>query len=243
MIRIAICDDEQQEIERVHHFLKEYTNKYPQYEISTVTFTAPLELLSYVEEKGGFDVFFLDIYMAGMLGTEAARALRRFDGSGEIVFLTSSRDHAIEAFEVNAAQYLIKPYSESSIFSALDQVMKRLKVDRRHMLKLKTSEGMIRLYSRNVVYTETGKNNFQIIHTIQGEKIEVRMTSTELFELLQPTNYFVRCGVSFNLNLKYIRQIRKDAIVFDSGEQLAYPYRSYPKLKEAFLCFQMSSEE
>lgn len=105
------------------------------------------------------------------------------------------------------------------------------------MITLKTSEGVVRLFSRNVVFTETGRNNYQVIHTLSGEKIEVRMTSTEIFELLLPAKFFVRCGASINLNLKYIRQIRKDAIIFDSGEQLTYPYRAYQKLKEAFLCF------
>lgn len=243
MISIAICDDESLELERAHSFLTRYIQEHPQYEITIVSFSAPLELLCYVKEHGGFDIFILDVYMAGMLGTDAARELRRFDDNGEIIFLTTSRDHAIDAFEVDAAQYLIKPYTESTIFSALDKVLNRLNVERRHIITLKTSEGIVRLFSRNVVFTETGRNNYQIIHTIQGEKIEVRMTSTELFELLLPAKFFARCGVSINLNLKHIRQIRKDTIIFDSGEYLAYPYRAYQRLKEAFLCFQMSTEE
>ena len=243
MIRIAICDDEQQELERAHDFLTKYTQGHPQYEITITSFSAPLELLSYVEAHGGFDIVLLDVYMAGMLGTEAARELRQLDNSGEIIFLTTSRDHAMDAFEVDAAQYLVKPYTESALFAALDKVFNRIKVERRHLITLKTSEGMVRLFTRNVIFTETGRNNYQVIHTIQGEKIEVRMTSTELFELLLPAKIFVRCGASINLNLKYIRQVKKDTIVFDSGEQLTYPYRAYQQLKAAFLNFQMPTEE
>ncbi|MBP1926925.1 DNA-binding LytR/AlgR family response regulator [Sedimentibacter acidaminivorans] len=242
MIKIAICDDELQELERAHDFLAKYIQKKPQYDIQIVTFSAPLELLSYVEKNGSFDIFLLDVYMAGMLGTDAARELRQIDDKGEIIFVTSSRDHAIDAFEVDAANYLIKPYTESNIISALDKVLKRLKVERRHMITLKTSEGIVRIFLRDVVYTETGRNNYQTIHTITGEKIMVRMTATELFDLLLPAKFFVRCGVSINLNLKHIRQIRKDTIIFDSGEHLTYPYRAYKKLKEAFLSFQMSTE-
>ncbi len=243
MISIAICDDESQELEWAHSLLTKYIQTHPQYEITIASFFAPLELISFVEAYGGFDIVLLDVYMAGMLGTEAARELRQLDDGGEIIFVTTSRDHAIDAFEVDAAQYLIKPYTESALFSALDKVLKRISVERRHMITLKTSEGVVRLFTRHVVFTETGRNNYQIIHTLNGEKIEVRMTSTELFELLLPAKFFVRCGASINLNLKYIRQIRKDAIIFDSGEQLAYPYRAYQKLKEAFLCFQMVIEE
>lgn len=243
MIRIAICDDELQELKRAHCFLSKYIKEHPQYEVKIVTFSAPLELLSYVEEHSGFDIFLLDVYMHGMLGTDAARQLRQIGDNGEIIFLTTSKDHSIDAFEVDAAQYLIKPYTEKAFYFALEKVMKRLNIERRHFITLKTSEGVVRLFTRYVVFTETGKNNYQIIHTIKGEKLEVRMTSIELFELLLPAGIFVRCGASINLNLKFIRQIKKDMIIFDSGEQLTYPYRAYKKLKEEFMSFQMDTDK
>ena len=243
MILIAICDDELQELERTYSVLTEYMQKHPQYEITIHSFSTPVELLSYVAEHGGFDILLLDIYMDGMLGTDVARELRQLGDDGEFIFITTSRDHAMEAFEVEAAQYLVKPYNETSIFTALDKVMQRINQDRRVVVTLKTSEGIIRLAIRDVVFTETGRNNYQILHTIQGKKLEVRMTATELFELLAQNKLFIRCGASINLNLKYVRQISKDTITFDTGEHLAYPYRAYQKLKEAFLRFQMFTEE
>ena len=243
MISIAICDDELQELERSNSLLTKYTQEHPQYEIIIHSFSTPLELLSYVAEHGGFDIMLLDIYMAGMLGTDAARELRQLGDKGEFIFITSSRDHAVEAFEVEAAQYLLKPYTESIFIDALDKVLKRIKKEQRVVVTLKTSEGMMRLAIQDVVFTETGRNNYQIVHTIQGKKIEVRITATELFELLSQNKFFVRCGASINLNLKYIRQISKDTITFDTGEHLAYPYRAYQKLKKEFLSFQMFTEE
>ena len=243
MISIAICDDESHELERAHSFLTKYIQEHPQYEITIHSFSAPLELLSYVVEHGGFDILLLDIYMAGMLGTDAARELRQLGDNGEFIFITTSRDHAIEAFEVEAAQYLIKPCTEMGIFAALDKVIQRINRDKRVIVTLKTSEGITRLAIQDVVFTETGRNNYQIVHTIQGKKLEVRMTAKELFELLSQNKFFVRCGASINLNLKYVRQISKDTITFDNGEHLVYPYRAYHKLKEQFLRFQMFTEE
>lgn len=243
MIRIAICDDKIQELELAHSFLARYMQKNPQYQISIVSFSAPLELLCNVEKHGGFDIYLLDVYMAGMLGTDAARELRQLGDKGEIIFLTTSRAHAMDAFEVDAAQYLTKPYAETTFFAALDKVLKRLNIERRHMITLKTPEGTARLFTRSVIFTESGRNNYQIIHTIQGEKIEVRITASDLFELLSPAKSFVRCGASININLRFIRQITKEAIIFDSGEHLTYPYRAFQRLKEEFLRFQMVSED
>ena len=159
MISIAICDDEIQERERAQRFLTRYIQKHPQYEVSIVSFSAPFDLLSYVAKHGGFNILLLDIYMAGMLGTEAARELQQLGDTGEIIFLTTSRDHAIEAFEVDAAQYLIKPYAEANIFAALDRVMQRINRERRVTVTLKTSEGITRIAIRDVVFTATGRNN------------------------------------------------------------------------------------
>lgn len=242
MICIASCDDNVQELERTNSLLTQYMQAHPQYEMKTAAFSAPLEMLSHVEEHGGFDLYLLDIYMAGMLGTDAARELRQLNDTGEIIFLTTSRDHAMDAFAVDAAQYLTKPCGENALFSALDKVIKRLNVERRHSMTLKTSEGMVRLFPRNVVFSESGRNNYQIIHTIQGETIEVRMTASALLDLLAPAKSFVKCGASINLNLRFIRQITKNTILFDTGQRLNYPYRAYPKLKEDFLSFQMSAE-
>lgn len=242
MINIAICDDESEELERVHDFLTRYIKEHKEYEIRIVTFSAPLELISYVVAHGGFDVFLLDIYMDGMLGTDIARQLRQRGEKGEIIFLTTSKDHAIDAFEVDAAQYLIKPYTENAFFLVLDKVLYRIKNERRHMITLKVSGGFIRLFTRDMVFSETGRNNYQIIHTSNGEKVEVRMTSSGLFKMISQTKLFVRCGVSIIVNLKFIRQIKKGTIILDSGEELYYPYRAYKKLKEEFLSFQMSRE-
>ena len=242
MIRIGICDDEKEELERVEYCIRRYKQVRSKYEMSMTTFSSPMELLHHVEKLGGFDIYLLDIYMAGMLGTDTAREIRLMDNNGEIIFLTTSRDHALDAFEVEAVHYLVKPYTENRLFSALDKVIDRMNVERRHMITLKSSEGTVRLSTRDVVYTESGRNNYQIIHTIQGERLEVRMTASVLFDLLSPAKSFIRCGASLNLNLRFIRQITKNLIIFDSGEQITYPYRAYQNLKEEFLQFQMSAE-
>lgn len=243
MIKIAICDDESQQLVYAQELLMKYASEHPQYEIEASIFTAPLELLTCIAEQGGFDVLLLDVYMAGMLGTDAARELRSLGDNAEIIFLTSSREHAIAAFEVDAAQYLVKPYPAEELFKALDKILLRVVGERRADITLKTPEGITRIALRDVVFTETSRNNYQVIHMIQGKKHEVRMTALELFELLSQNKFIVRCGVSLNLNLKYIRQISKEAITLDTGDRLAYPYRAYQKLKDDFLRFQMSAED
>lgn len=240
MIKIAICDDEIKQIENTEDFLTRYQYAHPHIDINVTSFFSPLELLNFVETNGGFEIYLLDVYMDGFLGTETAKQLRQLGEKGEIVFITSSHDHAMEAYEVDAIQYLTKPYSENNFFMVMDKVFNRFCLERRHFIILKTAKGFIRLFTRDVVFTESGRNNYQVIHLFDREIIEVRMTTGELFEFLSPTNYFVRCGASININMKYVRQITKEKIIFDNGEQISYPYRAYQKLKEEFLSFHLS---
>lgn len=243
MVKIALCDDDKKQLELMKDFFAKYKQEHPHIEISIASFVSPLELLTYVETRGGFDIYLLDVYMSGILGTQAAKQLRDLGDKGEIIFITSSRDHALEAFEVEANQYLIKPFVESTLVTLMDKVFERLNLERRHYIHVKTNKGFMRIFTRDIVFTEAGRNNYQLIHLKSKEIFEIRMTSAELFELLTPTNTFVKCGVSISMNLRYIRQITKESIFFDTGEHITYPYRAYQKLKDQFLSFQLSSEK
>ena len=75
MIRVAICDDEPKELEKADGLLKKYAYEHPQSEMKADFFSAPLELLTYISENGGFDVLLLDVYLPGILGTDAAQEL------------------------------------------------------------------------------------------------------------------------------------------------------------------------
>lgn len=238
-MKIAICDDEPLELAGAEKLLMQYSNEHLQYEIKISTFSAPLELLTFISQNGGFDVLLLDIYMSGMLGTEAAKELRSLGDNVEIIFLTTSRQHAITAFEVDASNYLVKPYHSQDLFIALDKVIGRIAINENKTFTLKTSAGITKLSTYEVVFTQTSKNNYQSIHMAKGEVLLTRMTSLELFELLSQDKSFVKCGASFNVNLKYVRYISKDMVLFDTGEKLPIPSRVYAKLKNAFLNYQL----
>ena len=93
MLHIAICDDAPQELERAGSLLKKYACEHMHYEIKIQSFSAPLELLTHVAEKGSFDVLLLDIYMPALLVRSGAGTASQGDKC-QIIFLTTSRDHA-----------------------------------------------------------------------------------------------------------------------------------------------------
>ncbi len=87
MFSIAVCDDEIIEVKRISSLLLEYEKeKNENFEVKT--FQNPNNLIEYVEKNGGFDVYFLDVLMDGLKGTDVAKEIRQKESHSEIIFIT-----------------------------------------------------------------------------------------------------------------------------------------------------------
>jgi two-component system response regulator LytT len=76
------------------------------------------------------DVVFLDVQMPGLTGFEVARQMLEQQASSHIIFVTAYDQHAIEAFEVNAVDYLLKPVDPSRLDLAVQRARRRIQFDR-----------------------------------------------------------------------------------------------------------------
>jgi two-component system, LytTR family, response regulator LytT len=76
------------------------------------------------------DVVFLDVQMPGLTGFEVARRMLDTQNGSQIIFVTAYDQHAIEAFEVNAVDYLLKPVEQARLELAVQRARRRIEVDR-----------------------------------------------------------------------------------------------------------------
>ena len=223
-----------QELERADSLLKKYTREHPQYDIKSVSFSSPLELLAYVAINGGFDILLLDIYMPGVLGTEAALELRNMGDNCKIIFLTTSRDHAIDAFSLDAAHYLVKPYSENEFYSALDRAMDKFTKKDGMSISVKSTVGIHRVELNKLVYSETN-NHHQRLYLLDGRMISTRKSSAELFELLEADPRFYKCGSTYIINMDFIVELSAKHVVFSTGAKIPILSRKYMELKKLYM--------
>ena len=239
MLRIAVCDDMSDERERADNLLKKYACEHPQYGIEIYSFAATLELLSFVSANGGFDLLLLDIYMDGILGTDAARELRDMGDKCQIIFSTTSRDHAIDAFSLDAAHYLVKPYSEKEFFAALNKVIDKLTKKDEVYITIKSTDGISRVDLNKLVYSETD-NHVQKLHLSDGSAIRVRKSSTELFELLEEEPRFFKCGRTYIINMDYIVELTSRNVAFSTGAKIPTLSRKYADFKRLYMDYSCS---
>lgn len=102
MLRIAICDDEENQLRKTAALLEDYLRIRPECSGQVETFLAGETLLKRAEAAGGFDLYILDILMPDLSGIDVGRKLRQLENGGEIIYLTTSNDFAADSYEVQA---------------------------------------------------------------------------------------------------------------------------------------------
>jgi two-component system LytT family response regulator len=183
------------------------------------------------------DLLFVDINMPGLSGLELVRSLIQ---PPIVVFTTAYSQYAIEGFQVDAVDYLLKPISYTDFLKAANKALKM------HDLKqpvaetlLGNDEGLfvkseyriVRIRFNEIKYIE-GMREYVRIHTTEGNPIMTLLSMKALEEKL-PQRQFMRVHRSFIVNLNKINVIERNRIVFDSnvyipvGEQYKEDFQQY----------------
>lgn len=217
MIRCLIVDDELPAREELKYLLSN-SNKVKVVGEASHGLEA-LELIKKIEP----DVIFLDIQMPQMSGIDVARKILQEDHIPMIIFVTAYDEFAIEAFEVNAIDYLLKPISEERLYSRIEKIyfMKNNEqvnpIEQLNKLiqgiKVSNPSSRISVYFKNklipidtndIIYS-TVENKTTVIVTAKG-KYETNYNLSELQEKLDPEIFF-RTHKSYILNLNFIESI------------------------------------
>ena len=174
------------------------------------------------------DVVFLDVQMPGLTGFEVARRLLDHHASSQIIFVTAYDQHAIEAFEVNAVDYLLKPVEQGRLEVAVDRARRRIGTDRpadtktaaelekiiqlvaerqsrRERLAIKVGERFLLVQAEDIIYASLADEGISVV-TSQHAGTSNYRTLDELHERLDPT-VFWRVHRSHLVNINKIKEI------------------------------------
>lgn len=236
MYHIAICDDEIEELYGTENILNLYRRQHVTCDFSVKRFDNTEKMLQEIRKNGySPDLLFMDIYMPGKNGLEVARELREMGNVCRIVFLTASKEFALEAFRVDAFQYLVKPASEKDIFRILDRFIKEKSEEEKYLLF--RVEGSIRKAAvRDIIYCEAQKRH-QYIYLTDGTHLVQSMTMAKVYAILSGYQEFVKVGVSYIVNLRHIVSLNARELQMDDGKKIYLPRGTYQGLKEQYFDF------
>ena len=205
-MKAIIVEDEFLAREELKYFIKNYSS------IEIVDeFEDGIDVLKFIQ-KNEVDIIFLDINIPSLDGVLLAKNISKFSRKPYIVFITAYKEHAVEAFEIEAFDYILKPYHESRIISML----KKLEITHNHekdnlhknsitnKINLWKNEKII-VVDLDDIYYCIAKERVTYVFT-KDEEYSVGVSITEFYNSL-PKDRFFRCHRSYIVNITKIKEI------------------------------------
>lgn len=188
-----------------------------------------------------FDLLLLDIIMPGVTGMEAAKELRKSNCDIPIIFLTSSREYAVESYRVSAEDYILKPVQKDELFPVLDKQLVRFAQDEAY-LTLKTGNGIVKLFFSQILYVEVINRSLHFVLT-NGD---VRQTYGYLNDyenfLLSDPNFY-KPHRSYIVNMRQVTELNKNGFNTVLGKTIPIARDAFTKSKAAYMKYLLSSNK
>ena len=232
MLKIAICDDEKAFRDEAERMLKLFM-AHKNVPFQADTFDVPSELIDTTEDGTIYDIYLLDIYMPGITGMSIATELRSRGVKSPVIFLTSSTDHALEAFGVDATHYLLKPYSKDHFYVAMEKAMQSITSHKDDSIVLKVDNEYRSIPVSKIIYCEA-EDKYQRFYLENDEKLLIRISGNELYKHLSEFDCIYRCGRAHIINLNHISRVTTDGVSFKNGAILKLPHTVLAGLRKAF---------
>lgn len=226
-MRIALVDDEQECLNEIDCLCKEFGEE-AGYPVETVLFNSGEAFLAAFGD--GFDLVFMDVYMEGMDGVDAAFRMRRQDSGCLLVFLTSSTEFMPDAFSCHAFEYVTKPFSKERIFAVLSDVVKVLP-RRQKYIELAVDRKPVRVFLDEIASAITDAHYLDIT-LAGGERLRCRMTMTEFMEKTDGDGRFILINKGIAINAEYIFAFERGSCIMESGAIFPVRVRDSAKVEQ-----------
>ena len=238
-MRIAIVDD----ISEDRLILRSEINAYFQEKsgdtiITFEEFPSGEALLS-AFVPGHFQIVFLDIYMPGTNGMDAARRIYASDPACRLVFCTGSREYAAEGYDVCACYYLQKPLKPEKLHRALEICCAGLFWDNRSLV-VRSGQNMSRVLLRDILYVDCLTRTPRI-HLASETLLSSENMSTVLAALTQDTRFYC-CNRNLVINLDHVHGIVQDSFQLFNGTCVPIRQKGISAAKKAFLTHTLKSQ-
>ena len=214
-MNIAIIEDSGQELSLLERCLQSYLSSRQVYRVID-TYTSGEAFLENSPSKS-YDLVFLDILMEGISGIEVARKIRETDSECLLIFISSSKEYALQGFEVRAFDYLLKPLSEERFQKTMDLCQNELAKHIRY-IEVKESRTLVKIPLNEIIYTDY-YNHYIQIHTAAR-----LIRSYQQFDVFSPLllcyPQFLCCYRNCIVNMDHVDSVDKHDFVMENGERV-----------------------
>ena len=238
-MQVIICDDNKEDLTKLEKLLIEYNTYCPGIPFEIEKFSDASVLFDKIQNEEPADIYILDIVMSKITGIDLGAQIRKTNTKSIIIYVTTSDGFALDAYDIHAIRYLLKPVLKSSFFLAIDSALSYLNIKEESVYLVKTKEGLLSVPYSKIEYIENCSRKLNV-HLVDGETITsifIRKSfDEEIKDLIQNRN-FIRVHKSFLVNLKYIKKLTRNDVTMDSGMNIPVSRKSSLDVKKEYLLF------
>ncbi len=224
-MRIAVCDDDPAEQEQFDTALHGWDPTR-----SAEKYLSGAALLEAAREAPPFDIVFLDIYMPGESGIDIARSLGEISPETGIAFVTTSREHAVEAFSLHALHYLVKPVTTEGVVEAFRRLTE-LRSKQRERISFAVGPDRYTVFMDQISLLEND-NHAVNVSLSDGRRLKVWTPFNELAQQLNGSFLHINRGIMVNMD--YIVHMETDICTLQDGSRLPIAVRQSAAIRAAY---------
>lgn len=198
MVRIKIVEDDPTDLARLMDCLRRYEEEQEEH-FSVQSYSNPSDFLN--TYRSDCDLIFMDIELPLFNGVDVARQLRELDSVVTLVFITNMEQYAVNGYEVDALDFVVKPINYYRFSSMLRKALRLIARRGEKEIIVQSSGTITRLRASQIHYVEI-RDHLLIYHTDQGRIESWGKLSTVEAELAG--HNFVRCSSSYLVNLRHV---------------------------------------
>ena len=232
--RVGLCDDEKRMLKINNHYMKEIDEEYEEFTLELINFMAGKDIVEYIK-KEPLDIEILDVDMIGMDGMEVAKNLKAVNEDIVVFFITGHSEFAVEAFDVDAIGYVMKPVDkdklERTLLKAVAKVREIKSREKQRELVITVSNLKKRIPVDEIIYIERVQT--QCVIVTKKEEYRVYDTITDLVEKVGEG--FIRASQSFILKISEISKVTYKEATLKNGMVVSLGRGFTKEVKKAFL--------
>lgn len=208
-MKLAVCDDNFKDLHHLKTLLDHHQASHPDVPLNVTYFSHPDDFLKAFVLDPVYDLVILDMVMPFLNGLEVAFEIRRRNRDLKIVFTTVTPDFALDAYQVKAHHYLLKPIQKSALDLILEEVSSQQK---EKPILLGDRDGWISLDASRIAYIEVMRHRLSI-HLTDRSVHELNGSLKDLLNTLSVYPFFIRVHKSFIINLNAVSALHKTELI------------------------------
>ena len=233
MLNIAICDDNLKVCSKIEKYIKKIVDQKNLKVNIDIFYTKNNFIDKFENNKELYDIIFLDIHIEKSSGIEIGKYIRDFNLHSKIIYISFDKSKALDLFETNPFDFLIKPIKSNKFTKLFNKLLKTI-YQSKEFFKFKIRRKVYKIPISKILYFENDKRKVNLY--LKDKNYSFYEKLDNIAKKLKKDK-FIRTHQSYLVNENYIKKYETNKLILSNNQIIPISQKYKEILKERFLCF------